>query len=1678
MKQNYNNESLARLGHGKWKSALGHTLLIIGMVLMSLGVYAQTPSTDIPAGLKMKKTWVADDPLTNTSGKVVLETYVTGSEITTTSSVPNDIVIIVDQSGSMADNMSSGTTRLQALKDAVDTFCTKVKNDAVQNQVDHKIAIVGFASGYTGYNSRSSSSYWGYTYSQQRWDWTNTELLSTQNVVAYGANTSGACAITTQNYQDALVSVNNNGNVNNRLTTAITRMAASGGTCMQYGLEMAYGVLSNRLVTDYQAPDGTTHPRGQIVIFFTDGYPGLFFPTTTNVTAGNGADGRFAQGYGDNDYYDFGNNTTPRYVNYNELWSAANIADAAVAQANSLKSNGATIFAVGIFDGAKPTDAYKTNQYNATISNQDYHYWQPSQSGINGDPAANGLMHMISSNYDNKPGCTVGMATSWQAETTNANNTENRFVEHTYTVDGEQKTWTPKYFDASDPDDLNAVFSSIADQSGAEPIEMGAATVVQDEVSASFTLPEGASINDIEIYAVKCSGGVVNQQLEATDYYFQTTGGDEFGTKTTYAADGTTIQYLTLNANGVVVEGNNLPENRLDPKGPDGTANTNDDLVVFTTNTDGNQQISLTGFNFANMFCGPIIRNNQVTGWEGRKLVIKIPIVVADGVWGDGIATNGPMSFVLPDGGTVSYAFECPITNVLGDVWTEIVTEEPEYFDPNNIDSPEDLAWFISVVNGRQGYENDTEDLEPTNDQNGTLTADIDMSAHNWVPIGSSNFKHSDGTVTHNTYSGTFNGNGHVITGLKNNASKFYKQIIEDPEHITEDDQLGTVVFPGMFSDVSGTVMNVFVLDADFRGKNKQPIDADGRFVHHGIIVDTLEAGGEIFNCEAAGRITCNNDDPTNDQNLIYGGLVGLIREDATVHSCMAMAELTGYTMGGMVGENRGSFSNGFTNGVYNYIDNSGTGKYAGGIAGINKGTINNCYVRFERYNTNLDKMGDGFGMLYGSNTGTVTNCYTPELYTYTRPSATQAPVQVQTNSTVPNQGAMNPYTITVSPTYFNYFTNDNMTKGSWPTEGLPVYQNGKSLLAELNAYKGSGASWKRTTAGNYDYAHGSGDINDDYPVLAFEKFAEGDDAPLVNCLGSADGIRIDYATSLDEMLERHNNYTVNKNSTWNNNKYKNTKVNAIKGGAINLYKNDDNVTKSTMTATSKDGETVSTVVYIDENISLLQNETSNIEAYTGQTVKSFVKSDSKERWHYVSSSLENSQFGWSYANDGEHNWDDNPCGFTLAQTDEDRALFPIDLISHKRVDFYCFYEPQYHWINFKRNKNSHFHMDQWNAGIPIQYDNESAFVKGKGYLMSIESDYHYQYGQRNAQFLQNRGTLNNGAFTIPVYYTPINDLDGYKTGLEGYNLLGNPYQSYLDFTTFAWANSNLWDKAADMTFAVYDPKTDSYVQGVAGEQPSQGAMAATGDINMHQGFLIRIGKGKSGDATFNNTMRFNTAAEGTHFRGEQPAYPLINFILTDNNENTDIAVLELNRPENSGALKLRAGNPNGRIYFRHDNTNMAIFFRDNAVGHQSLNFAAEEDGNFTLNWNTANADFRTLTLVDNITGIKTDMLTHDHYTFEGRVDDYNTRFKIVFGEMDNNEEEPVLEHFAFFDHGNLIVNGTGHFEVVDVLGRVVYATELTDTQNTVSLPSNVRGVCMLCFTRNNETKVQKMVIQ
>ena len=1607
--KNYEKRSLALHGHGKWKSALGHTLLIIGMVLMSLGVFAQAPTN----GLYMHKAWVPDT--TNcpdgSCGHIRLEAFVTGQTYVSQVHVPSDIVVVVDQSTSMSYSMSNGqggtTTRLAALQAALQTFVESVHDDAIENNCDHRIAFVGFGSMPGGYDYNGNYGN-NYTYT------TNTELL-TPSQIAYNS-------ISPQNYKDALLYVNTT-NGYNTLLNAVSNTDDSGGTMMSYGLEMAYQILYNRDITDFD-PDNdpstsNSQPRKQIVVFFTDGYPGIWYPDYTNSYP-RYTTSRFAE-YNPNYRYpdDAGNDR-------NDICETE--ANNAVVKARTLKQNGATVFTVGIFDGANPTSAYQTEKkayrpYGGTQNNRIlYYYWEPSDwtytsGGPNsGDAAANGLMHFISSNYTAEE--TAG-TTPWSSMITATHNA------------GDHNNG--KYLAASNAAELANIFESIASESGGTPINMGAGTVVQDAISSDFKLniPSGQSAQTvIKAYAPKCIG------KNGDTFVFQ------------QEIDG--ANRLVIDTAGVVVSGN---ENRLP-----------DSVIHYNAET---QILSFSNFNFKKLYVSQKTEGGQpINEFTGRKLVMLIPIEIDGATWGDGIQTNGPMSVIFPDGSTDTLYFNVPTADVIGETWTEVVTDMPDTFDPAAnpipLNTPEDLAWFISWVNGRHGYE-DNPNVDPHPNANAILMADVDMSAHNWLPIGVNDPE--DGTII--SYIGTFDGNGHVITGLKNNASKKYL------------DGHATYVFPGMFNKVgnNGVVKNVFVLDSDFRGQQRKSGNKD-LFVHHGIIADTLLQGGTIFNCEAAGRITCKNDG--NAKNLKFGGLVGL--NQGTIHSCMAMAELTGYTMGGMIAENHGSFSNGFTNGIYTYLGSDNTYK-VGGIAGESTGSITNCYVRFSR-KSDLNKAT--FGLITGS--GTYTNSYSPE----------ELAGMVPNGNTVGNRT----YKIAqpsqwISPTYMDNTLDNTRDK----------------MVDKLNANKGNNeAKWKRTTAGGYQKSLHGGNINGDYPVLQFAKF--GNDS--ITCLASADGIRIDYATSLKEMLHRHNTGKMNvgtnmpSDETWYTQpnrpvtSYAVTASPAINGGTINLFKNEDVNLSNKAEDSSYESTDNDVIVYIDENISLLQGPNSTITAYTGQTLTNFGGSvndvQAGNRWHNVSSSLKDSQFGITYGitTQVEHNEDPRPCKHSLNQTDDDVAIFPTDM-GYRNTELYCFFEPKYHWINFRRNGLSHWHMDLINDAVGYDeptnhewidyyynqpntnytqfqqvHDNETTFIPGKGYLMAINATPYDTIGKPDRHLLQNRGTLNNGNVNIPVTYTADNEW----TGLAGYNLLGNPYQSYLNFEKFIEGNSGLWNSGEEFanTYAVYDPKSDAWLQYAA--QASDDAEVASQYINMHQGFMIRVSK--EGIAKFTNAMRTTDPGENyPGFRGKQN-FPLINFFLDNGQDSKNVAVLELGRPENGGAEKLNVGSTKGRISLRHDNQDFGILFRDITEGSQPLYFDTDEDGTFTLSWNTANADFSSLTLVDNLTGVKYDMLANDSYSFEGRMTDYRSRFKVVFGVFTDVEEneEVVTDNFAFFDGSDWVVNGQGQLTVTDMTGRTVYTSNLTNDQNRVSLNGVANGIYLMRVANGQNVNVQKIVVR
>lgn len=93
------------------------------------------------SNLKLGKTVRSNGDGTYT---ITLEAYTTGEVIDTTHTMPVDVVLVLDQSGSMADPFGS-TTRQAAMKSAVNGFIDAV-HEKYAPEADHRIALVTFGS--------------------------------------------------------------------------------------------------------------------------------------------------------------------------------------------------------------------------------------------------------------------------------------------------------------------------------------------------------------------------------------------------------------------------------------------------------------------------------------------------------------------------------------------------------------------------------------------------------------------------------------------------------------------------------------------------------------------------------------------------------------------------------------------------------------------------------------------------------------------------------------------------------------------------------------------------------------------------------------------------------------------------------------------------------------------------------------------------------------------------------------------------------------------------------------------------------------------------------------------------------------------------------------------------------------------------------------------------------------------------------------------------------------------------------------------------------------------------------------------------------------------------------------------------------------------------------------------
>lgn len=313
--------------------------------------------------------------------------------------------------GVLYQRSSTSTSKLNALKTAVTNFVNSVSANAKEYNVEHRIAMVGFASKGTDNSA-----------------WKNTGLFVNGYLKKYAnSEWETSSQLSSQDYKDALVVVNDvDGDIAGSISRAIGNLDAEGATRTSYGLEMAQKVFENNKDSE----------RQRVVVLFTDGEPGK-------------------SGYENSD------------------------ANSALSKAYVLKNeNKATVYSVGLYD---------SDPENNTVS----------------------FMNYTSSNYP---------------------------FAHSMTYPG-SKFGDKYYMTASDADELNEIFTYIIDDSteSSTTVTLDAKSVLRDILNDGFVLPAGYDAQENITVATQsvelgAEGNIVWGEVEENPSDIAVTADEETGT--------------------------------------------------------------------------------------------------------------------------------------------------------------------------------------------------------------------------------------------------------------------------------------------------------------------------------------------------------------------------------------------------------------------------------------------------------------------------------------------------------------------------------------------------------------------------------------------------------------------------------------------------------------------------------------------------------------------------------------------------------------------------------------------------------------------------------------------------------------------------------------------------------------------------------------------------------------------------------------------------------------------------------------------------------------------------------------------------------------------------------------------------------------------------------------------
>lgn len=640
------------------------SFLLVFALMASLvvpGFFAQPAKAEgTDNGMRISKTATKNTDGTYT---ITLEAYATGKKVISEvkTDIPTDIILVLDQSGSMEQSMN--TYSFQEYTDKTNSDYYELRHNDGSGNLYYKLDDGGYAT-VSVVRSQVATVQKPEAYDPGT---TNGQYFNNRdNLYAYDSTTNEYTQVTlerSRNYRTyTYYFPDGTKHVESGYTSYFDSPGDFGGrgplyymsTSVEYSYEYSYtdeNSVTHQIGTSEEndaTPGFTLYER--ISTGTTTRLAALQSAVTgfaDNVAAkAKGADGQFGTeddvnhriavvGFATGNYtsnsdyptyentelfigsaqYNYNVNASQHYASAFQDMSTEAGYNNVIASKNALAARGATYpnyglaMASGIFNAYPIPEKEKRNRVVVLFTDG-----APGYSSFDSDVANSAITSAATLKNNSVTIYSVGIfeganATSAGSSTGDSPDPENWFMQSVSSNNGTPQS--PSYYlSASDAGTLNNIFQQISDQieSGGTTATLGSSSVVKDIIAPSFQLPAGATADSI--------------------------------TLETYSYTG------------------------------ENTWNKNTDAMGATaTIIDG--QVSVTGFNFSENWCGTVTENGNTT-YRGNKLKISFKVVPKEGfLGGNDVPTNGTASGVYADASDDSLvkAFDVPTVNVpIGDV--------------------------------------------------------------------------------------------------------------------------------------------------------------------------------------------------------------------------------------------------------------------------------------------------------------------------------------------------------------------------------------------------------------------------------------------------------------------------------------------------------------------------------------------------------------------------------------------------------------------------------------------------------------------------------------------------------------------------------------------------------------------------------------------------------------------------------------------------------------------------------------------------------------------------------------------------------------------------------------------------------------------------------------------------